>query len=442
MRHWCCRLARGSRKNRVDRRIHGRKIGRTACLEHAVEPDRIAKSRTSLGRHDAKTHSLKNLERQESAMLPSAEPERLGREKHVLADRRGLAEDVVAGLTLEDRQWQDLFGVEKSVFETALGACGAKAVAVVDDVHAAACGCIAAQRRIDKLPDQRDQRCADIADGQKQGAARPVRVPEVVSAHRRHAAGNVEPTWLKRPTLGTVDVEELAALLPGFDLAQLAGGDLVFDEIKPVVVGQEQRGVAAGPCRREGTATSARVRCGRRQIPERKSSESGARTDQQRFLELGQRDGRVRGLVAERALLHFEAETETPGAPAVERLEQRVAPGLVERCGRGHFSILAGPRSARNGMASKLALYWTVKMVQFYPLEQTTFSDDDDIAGMGRSLWLAARPDEPHAAFTADLHAGALRRVVWRAARRHARALVARHGVATRRGAGVCGFGL
>ena len=90
-------------------------------------------------------------------MLPSAEPERLGREEHVLADCRGLAEDVVAGLTLEDRQWQDLLGVEKSVFEPALGACGAKAVAVIDDIHAAACGCIFAQRRIDKLRDQRDQ---------------------------------------------------------------------------------------------------------------------------------------------------------------------------------------------------------------------------------------------------------------------------------------------
>ena len=76
-----------------------------------------------------------------------------------------------------------------------------------------------------------------------------------MSAHRRHATGNVEPTWLTRPTLGTVDVQELAALLPGFDLAQLAGGDLVFDDIKPFVVGQEQRGVAAGLCRREGTAT-------------------------------------------------------------------------------------------------------------------------------------------------------------------------------------------
>src|SRR5215813_3526033 len=98
-------------------------------------------------------------------MLPSAEPEGFGCEEHVLADRHGLAKDVVARLALEDRQWQDLFGVEKSVFEPALGACGAKAVAVIDDVHAAACGCIAAQRRIDKLPDQRDQRCADIADG-------------------------------------------------------------------------------------------------------------------------------------------------------------------------------------------------------------------------------------------------------------------------------------
>jgi len=107
-------------------------------------------------------------------MLPSAEPERLSCEEHVLADRRGLAKDVVAGLTLEYRQWQDLFGVEKSVFEPALSACGAKAVAVIDDVHPAACGCIFAQRRIYKLRDQRDQRCANIADGQKQSGARPV----------------------------------------------------------------------------------------------------------------------------------------------------------------------------------------------------------------------------------------------------------------------------
>src|SRR6476619_502653 len=138
MRHWCRCLARRSRKKRVDRRIHGRIVGRTACLEHAVEPDRIAESRTCPARHDAKAHALKNFERQESAMLPSAEPERLGREEHVLADRGGLAEDVVTSLTLEHRQWQDLFGVEKSVFEPVFGTCGAKAVTVIDDIHATA----------------------------------------------------------------------------------------------------------------------------------------------------------------------------------------------------------------------------------------------------------------------------------------------------------------
>src|ERR1700741_2499401 len=121
MRSWCRRLARGPREKCVDRCIHGRMIGRTACLEHTVEPDRIAESRTLLCRHDAKAHALENPERQEPAMLPSAQPERLGCQEHVLADRRRLAEDIVAGLTLEDRQWQDLFGVEKSVPEPALG---------------------------------------------------------------------------------------------------------------------------------------------------------------------------------------------------------------------------------------------------------------------------------------------------------------------------------
>ncbi len=71
-------------------------------------------------------------------MLPSAEPERLGCEEHVLADRRRLAEDVIAGLTLEDRQRQDPFGVEKFALEPALGAGRTKAVAVVDDIEAAA----------------------------------------------------------------------------------------------------------------------------------------------------------------------------------------------------------------------------------------------------------------------------------------------------------------
>src|SRR2546423_1997438 len=133
MRHWCRRLARRSRKNRVDRGIHGRIVGRTACLEHTVEPDRIAESRTCLGRHDAKAHALKNFERQESAMLPSAEPERLGREEHVLADCGGLAEDIVTGLTLEDRQWQGIFGAAKTRFLAPVGTRRAEAATGLDD---------------------------------------------------------------------------------------------------------------------------------------------------------------------------------------------------------------------------------------------------------------------------------------------------------------------
>ena len=114
--------------------------------------------------------------------------------------------------------------------------------------------------------------------------------------------GNVEPTGLECPTLGAVDVGELAALLPGFDLAQLAGRDLVVEDIESLVVGPEQRGVAARSCRREGAAALARVRCRRRQIPEREPSESGAGADQYRFLKFGERNGRVRRLVSERAL--------------------------------------------------------------------------------------------------------------------------------------------
>src|SRR5262249_34722113 len=135
----CGRLIRPSRKNRVDRRIHGWIVRRTACLEYAVEPNRIAKSRSSAVRHNPKTHSLNNPNGQKPAMLPSAEPEGLGGEEHVLADRRGLAEDVIAGLSLEDRQRQDPRRIEEAALEPMLGAGGTKALAVVDDIEATVC---------------------------------------------------------------------------------------------------------------------------------------------------------------------------------------------------------------------------------------------------------------------------------------------------------------
>ena len=90
-----------------------------------------------------------------------------------------------------------------------------------------------------------------------------------------------------------------------------------------------------------------------------------------------------------------------------------------------------------------LALYWIGKMVHFRSLQQTTCSDfSDDVAGMGRSLRLAARSGEPHAAHTADLHTGALRRAVRCAPSGHAHAVLPGHGIEARRGACMRGFGM
>src|SRR6516162_4158681 len=142
-------------------------------------------------------------------------------------------------------------------------------------------------------------------------------------AHRRYAAGNVEPGTAKLPTLRAVGFEELGALVRGLDLAQLVRRDVGIEDVEPFIVGEEQRRVAAGPRRRECAAAATKIerRRRRRQIPERKSGEPGARADQQRFLDLAQGDRCVRGPVAEGPLRHLEAETEPPSAPAIEGFE-------------------------------------------------------------------------------------------------------------------------
>jgi hypothetical protein len=70
------------------------------------------------------------------------------------------------------------------------------------------------------------------------------------------------------------------------DLAQLARRDVGIEDIEPFIVGEEKRRVAARPRRRECATAAATVGRRRRQIPERQSGESGARADQQRFLNL------------------------------------------------------------------------------------------------------------------------------------------------------------
>ena len=109
-------------------------------------------------------------------------------------------------------------------------------------------------------------------------------------------ARDVEPSPAELPTLRAVHFKDLGALVRGLDLAQLARRDVGIEDIKPFIVGEEKRRLAARPRRRECAAAAATVRRRRRQIPERQSGKSGARADQQRFLDLAQGDRRVRGL--------------------------------------------------------------------------------------------------------------------------------------------------
>ena len=220
-------------------------------------------------------------------------------------------------------------------------------MAVIDNVHTAVRRRVATQRGIDELRDQCDQRSAHIAYRKKQRRARPVRIPEVVTAHRRNTARNVEPAAAKLPALRAVRFEELDALVHGLDFEQLARRDAGIENIEPIIVGEEKRRLAAGPRRRKGAAAAAAVRSRRRQVPQRQSREPGARTDQQGFLDLAQGDRRVRRFVAEGPLGHLEAEAEPPRAAAIESLEQRVIPGQVQQFGRRHQHDPCKIRDAR-----------------------------------------------------------------------------------------------
>src|SRR5215831_21418754 len=106
-----------------------------------------------------------------------------------------------------------------------------------------------------------------------------------MSAHRRYAARDVEPATAQLAAPRPVCFEELPALVRRLDLAQLARRDVGIKDIETFVVGEEQRGVAAGPCRWECAAAAATIQWGRGQIPEGESGESSARADQQRFLQ-------------------------------------------------------------------------------------------------------------------------------------------------------------
>src|SRR5262249_45615796 len=102
----------------------------------------------------------------------------------------------------------------------------------------------------------------------KQRRARPIRIPKVMVAHRQYAARDVEPAMAQRPALCAIQFEELATVVRRLDLAQLAPRDVGIKDIQPIVVGKEQRGMAARPCRWECAAAATTICRGRRQIPE------------------------------------------------------------------------------------------------------------------------------------------------------------------------------
>src|SRR5215510_3617829 len=170
MRNSCGRflLVQSRRQDRFNSGIHVRIVGRAARLEHAVEADGIAElCRTYC--NDAKAHAAEDLEREKTAMLPATQAQSLSCEQHVLADRCGFAEGVVAGLSFQERQRHRPFAIEKSALQPCFSTCAAKALAIVNDVPSTVWRCVAAQRRVDKLCDQGDQRTAHVAYRHEQG---------------------------------------------------------------------------------------------------------------------------------------------------------------------------------------------------------------------------------------------------------------------------------
>src|SRR6202011_1072030 len=195
IRSFACRLLSRQRpEHRVDGRVHALEIGRTIGWKDPIEADRVRQSRFFLRLDDREAERLEYFARQDPAMHPAAEAYRLGRKKHVLADRRRLAKHEVAGLTLEVGQRQAVVLTQKSTLDPGLGAGWPKQEPVVDDVDAAF-----VRRRetfelgVDKLRDQTDQRKGDIADRDEQRRSGHVRGPQIVPAEGRHATRNVQP---------------------------------------------------------------------------------------------------------------------------------------------------------------------------------------------------------------------------------------------------------
>jgi len=157
-------------------------------------------------------------------MHPAAYPYGFAGEKHILADRGWLAEHEVAGLTLQDGERHDFLVVEEAALQPFFSAGRSKAVAVVNDVHAAAVLCDEPfELAIDKLGDQPDQRKAHVTNGHEQGRSGDVGIPQIVPGERWDPARNVEPARRQFPAVLPVKCEDFLSLVRDVDLAEFTG---------------------------------------------------------------------------------------------------------------------------------------------------------------------------------------------------------------------------
>src|SRR5262249_6586727 len=168
-----------------------------------------------------------------------------------------------------------------------------------------------------------------------------------------------------------VEREDALPLIARLDLIELARRRIGrIDDVDAAIVGEEQRGAAPMRGAAEGAAVAAAH--GRRPaaVPQRNPADPGAGGDEQRLLELVERQRRMARAVAERSFRDLEAETEAPRAAAVERREQRVVPHALQQLGLGG---LAHRANLRLHYGANLAFNWPHQVVQFAKSRQTTF---------------------------------------------------------------------
>src|SRR5262249_54715235 len=125
-----------------------------------------------------------------------------------------------------------------------------------------------------------------------------------------------------------------------------------IDDVDATIVGEEQRGAAPMRGAAEGAAVAVADGGRPAAVPQRNPADPGAGGDEQRLLELVERQRRMARAVAERSFGNLEAATEAARAPAVERREQRIIPHALQQLRLGGLRHDENLRVALPGQSS------------------------------------------------------------------------------------------